>query len=167
MQERIAEVGLERFAFLQTGQHPTSLQQIAQATVGRELDEERLFSLALTEVWRDEKRGGRQHADVYITNKPLKDDHVSWGAARFNHGAVVFSLTGDRQKNLGFLANVARHETTHLLGMYAHCDDYQNVAGFKYTSNCNMHGSCSQPRLCPKCLFFLEHWWAQLDHELS
>lgn len=163
--ERIRETTGLTFDFHQFGAHPSALQQIAQATSAGAIDHDRLFSLALSEGWRDEHRGGRQHGDIYITAKPFVNDSASWAAACFRHGAMMFCLHGQRASNHGFLRRVALHETNHLLGMYCHCDDYQVVAGHQYTSSCNMHYSCPSDTLCPKCVDFIHHWWLQVAHE--
>lgn len=163
--ERIRETtGLE-FRFVDLGDHPSAREPVAQATSARGLDEERLFALSLTEGWRDERRGGRQHGDIYITTKPLLDDSGSWGASRFTHGTMVFALHSGRSSRTGFLRRVALHETNHLLGMRTHCDYHQNVAGLRYAPSCNMHGSCPSETLCLKCRTFIQHWWDQLLYE--
>jgi hypothetical protein len=163
--ERIREtIGLP-FRFNLFGAHPSAMEQVADATVNGQIDEQRLFATALSESWRDSKCGGQQHADIYITNKPFLNDTVSWGAADFKFGAMVFCLYGNRQNSQGFLRNVALHETNHLLGMYCHCDDYQNVEGLSYSPRCNMHYSCQHESLCPKCTDFIRNWWAQVAHE--
>ncbi len=160
--ERIREtVGLP-FRFKLFGAHQSAMEQVAQATVNGQIDHDRLFASALSESWRDPKCGGQQHADIYITDKPFVDDTVSWGAADFKFGAMVFCLYGNRQHSQGFLRNVALHETNHLLGMYCHCDDYQNVEELSYTPRCNMHYNCSHTELCPKCTEFIRHWWMQV-----
>ena len=163
--ERIREtVGLP-FRFKLFGAHQSAMEQVAHATINGQIDHDRLFASALSESWRDPKCGGQQHADIYITDKPFVDDTVSWGAADFKFGAMVFCLYGNRQNSQSFLRKVALHETNHLLGMYCHCDDYQNVQGLSYSPRCNMHYSCPSDELCPKCTEFIRDWWAQIAHE--
>jgi len=163
--ERIKEtIGLP-FRFKLFGTHQSAMEQVAHATVNGQIDHDRLFASALSESWRDPKCGGQQHADIYITDKPFVDDTISWGAADFKFGAMVFCLYGDRQNSQSFLRNVALHETNHLLGMYCHCDAYQNVQGLSYSPKCNMHYSCPSDELCPKCTEFIRDWWVQVAHE--
>lgn len=157
--QRTRETMGQTFVFDLFGQHQSASEQIADATVNGQVDEKRLFSLMLSEHWRDKRRGGRQHADIYITTKPFLNDPVSWAAACFKHGAMVYCLHGQRHQSSDFLRRVALHETNHLLGMYCHCDDYQNVAGLPYTPRCNMHYSCSHAELCPKCQTHIKWWW--------
>ncbi|MEO8638036.1 MAG: hypothetical protein ABI430_04015 [Candidatus Taylorbacteria bacterium] len=163
--ERIREtIGLP-FRFKFHGSHPSAMEQVVDATINDEIDEQRLFATALSESWRDLCHGGQQHADIYITNKAFLNDTVSWGAADFKFGAMVFCLYGNRSQSQEFLRKVALHETNHLLGMYCHCDDYQNVEELSYTPSCNMHYSCPSDDLCPKCVEFIRHWWAQIEYE--
>jgi hypothetical protein len=163
--ERIRETTGFTFTFHHYGDHPSAREQVAQATSSRGLDPDRLFALSLSEGWRNEARGGRQHGDIYITTKPFLDDQISWGAACFRHGTMMFALHSGRSSSSGFLRRVALHETNHLLGMYCHCDDYQVVRGHQYTPSCNMHYSCPSDTLCPKCVDFIHHWWLQVAHE--
>jgi len=165
VEERVQETINLPFRFSPYGAHPSAMGQVAQATINSQIDEKMLFKLALSESWRDPKCGGQQHADIYITEKQFLGDRASWGAADFKFGAMVFCLYGNRQKNQNFLRNVALHEANHLLGMYAHCDAYQNVQGFKYTPSCNMHYSCPSEKLCPKCTEFIQNWWLQVSYE--
>lgn len=166
--EQMSKFGLKEFDFKMFGSHSSAMEQIAQATVNGQVDEQKLVDLGLTEHWRDESRGGRQHADIWITDKPFINDTVSWGAACFAHGGMVFALHGQRPHNRNFLRNVAIHETNHLLGMYMHCDNYQNVEGFDYDRKCNMHYSCPSDKLCEKCRALILMWWTQVfkEHEL-
>lgn len=157
-------VGLE-FTFQLYGNDTSSAGQVSEALVQGQLDPDKLFSLAALEPWRDQARGGRQHADIYITTKQFVGDPVSWAAASFKYGAMMFCLHGQRHRNSDFLRKVALHETNHLLGMYCHCDDYQNVAGLPYTPVCNMHYSCSHANLCPKCRTHIECWWQGVQDE--
>jgi hypothetical protein len=163
--QRAREVpGLE-FVFNKYGHHASAIEQIDAATTRGQLDPDRLLALAASEPWRDWRRGGRQHADIYITTRPFLDDSVSWAAACFKHGAMMFCLHGGRHQSHDFLRRVALHETNHLLGMYCHCDDYQNVAGLSYSPRCNMHYSCSHADLCPKCRTHIECWWQGVQDE--
>ena len=163
--ERIREtIGLP-FRFALFGDHASAAEQVANAALNGQIDEQRLFASALSESWRDPRCGGRQHADIYITAKPFLNDTISWGAGCFKHGTMIFALYGRRHQSHDFLRRVALHETNHLLGMYCHCDDYQNVEGYSYTPECNMHYGCSSSGLCPKCVEFIRHWWVQVSYE--
>jgi hypothetical protein len=163
--ERIQEtIGLQ-FRFVMLGNHVSATKQVTDATINGQIDRQRLFASALSESWRDPQHGGRQHADIYITTKSFIDDTVSWGACSFKYGTMIFALYGQRHQNHNFLRRVALHETSHLLGMYCHCDDYQNVDEYRYIPDCNMHYNCSSTDLCPKCTEFIQHWWNQILYE--
>lgn len=164
-EKRIAELGFTPLTVLLFGKHDSVEEEIALSLVNGELDPDRLFEQCLGETWRDEKRGGRQHADIIITRRQFVDDAVSWGAASFEHGTMVFVLHGQRQHNRDFFSNVALHEMNHLLGMAYHCDVFQNVGDFEYDPQCNMHYHCGTPTLCPKCIEFIRSWWIQIQHE--
>jgi hypothetical protein len=163
--ERAREtVGLQ-FDFQLYGNETSSAEQVSSALVHGHLDPDRLFALSVSEPWRDHRRGGRQHADIYITTKQFIDDSVSWAAACFKHGTMMFCLHGQRHQGSNFLRKVALHETNHLLGMYCHCDEYQNISGLPYTSECNMHYSCTHENLCSKCRTHIESWWEGVQEE--
>ncbi len=83
--------------------------------------------------------------------------HTGWWL--FNKGC---HLTSSYHFRL-FLA--FRNSENHLLGMWCHCESYQNVEGFTYNPRCNMHYSCPNAELCPKCQELIRHWWAQVLHE--
>jgi len=157
-------VGLE-FDFKLYGNDASSAGQVSTALRSGQLDPDRLFDLAALEPWRDQACGGQQHADIYITDKQFAGDPVSWAAASFRYGAMMFCLHGQRHLGSSFLRKVALHETNHLLGMYCHCDDYQNVADLPYSPRCNMHYSCAYEDLCPKCRTHIEWWWKGVQDE--
>ena len=157
-------VGLE-FDFQLYGNEASSSEQVSSALVSGRLDPDRLFALSASEPWRDERRGGRQHADIYITTKQFVGNPEPWGAANFKYGTMMFCLHGQRHHGSAFLRKVALHEANHLLGMYCHCDDYQNVAGLAYSPSCNMHYSCSHTDLCLKCRTHIEYWWQGVQDE--
>jgi hypothetical protein len=160
LRARVEETICTPFTVKLYGSHESAMEQVRLATTSNgELDEKRLFELSLSEVWRNEKFGGRQHGDIYITSRSFLDDHVSWGAASFKYGTMMFCLHGQRQNSKSFLRKVALHEMNHLLGMYCHCDDYQNVEGLRYTPECNAHYICPSGDLCDKCKGFILHWW--------
>ncbi len=167
IEKRISQVdGLMPFDVILFGQHWSIGEQIANAMVGHELDDERLRSLCLSEPWRDYQQGGKQHADVIITKRPFLNDSVSWGAARFSQGTMILALYGNRQESHHCLGNVVLHETNHLLGMGCHCDDFLNVEGYHYSRDCNAHYDClHKSDLCPKCADFISHWWVQIQYE--
>jgi hypothetical protein len=163
--ERIQEtIGVE-FLFNGFGNHPSAVEQVDHATTNGQIDHDLLFASALSESWRDTRYGGQQHADIFITNRPFVNDPVSWAAADFRFGAMVFCLYGNRQHKHGFLRKVALHETNHLLGMFCHCDEYQNVEELSYRATCNMHYVCPSEDLCPKCTDFIRNWWQQVAYE--
>lgn len=165
--QRIRETIGAAFTFTMLGNHESGISQIDTATQSGNLDVDQLFTLALSEHWRDKARGGRQHADIYVTDKAFIDDDVSWAAASFNHGAQVYCLHGERHRDHSFLERVALHETGHLLGLYSHCNDYQNIAGLPYTPVCNMHYACTHAVLCAKCETQIAAWWQGVQDEVN
>lgn len=163
--QRIRETIRLEFDFQFYRNEPSAAQQVSAALVRGQLDPDRLFALAASEPWRNWCRDDRQQANIYITTRAFLDDTASWAAASFKHGAMMFCLHGERHQSHDFLRRVALHETNHLLGMYCHCDDYQNVAGLPYSPRCNMHYSCSHADLCPKCRTHIECWWQGVQDE--
>lgn len=158
------ELGIGSFDFQLFGSHESAMEQIHASMYRGELDEQRLMASAVSEHWRDESRGGRQHGDIFITRQSFKDDRVSWGCASFVYGTMALMLHGDRQRNHRFLRGLVRHEATHLLGMSFHCDDFQNVGDFHYDGSCNMHYSIPSDQLCPKCTAWIRNTWELLQH---
>jgi hypothetical protein len=170
IERRIEECGTfsEPFEIKMYGSDESAMSQLNSATVNGQVDHMRLFGTCLTEVHRDENRGGRQHADVFITTRSLLGDHVSWGVSQFAYGTMVFALHGNRCNHEQALFNLAMHETTHLLGMGTHCDLFQNVEGYEYSSQCNMHYDClNKPLLCSKCRDFVDLWWSQIAYMIN
>lgn len=159
---RLHEIGLYQFEVNLFGVHPTTTKQIEKSLTGGCIDEEVLSTILLNEKWR-RKPFGEQHADVIITSQQFFDDSESWGAARFSHGSMVFTLYGNRSQNTDFLKNVVLHETSHLLGLCYHCDDWLNVGDYNYNPRCNMHYACATPKTCKKCNDFILAWWRELE----
>jgi hypothetical protein len=165
IRERLEEVGLTGFSvqLWGTGWKEGRGRVLVSDYIAPALDQkggvkyDKLFKLSYHESYRQV----RQHADIYITERPFEDDSVSWGAAMFEYGCSVLTLHGGRQRNRTFLKNVVRHEVGHLLGMPLHCDDVNvvDVDLLRYRPECNMHYSVPSADLCPKCLFFIHEWW--------
>lgn len=165
MGERIAQVLDWEPTYELLGFPDDACEMVDRSRVRGRIDQQRLFETALTNPGRNRSLGGIQHADVFITSSSLLDDEISWGAASFKYGTIVFALHGARQWNRRYIEKVVFHETGHLLGCYSHCDDYLNVEGYPYDPSCNMHYSCEGRDLCPKCSEMLRSWWIQLAFE--
>lgn len=165
--ERIQELWNVRFKFTMFGNHESFAEQVDASMMRGQLDEQRLFSLAASESWRDQNRGGRQHGDIYITTKPFLNDSVSWGAAAFYYGAMIFALHGQRHRSTEFLHRIALHEATHLCGMHTHCEIYQGVEGYTYNGHCNMDSGMPTGELCPKCQEYLRIFWDNVQGEYA
>lgn len=147
------------------GTHPSAEGQIDDCTISGAIDWDMLFQDCLSEAWRDDTQGGEQHADVVITTKPFLNNRVSWGCSIFAFGTMILALYGRRQEQRNFLKKVVIHETGHLLGFETHCDSYQNVEGYQYTPDCNMHYSCPSAVICAKCTDYIRQWWVEVRNE--
>ncbi len=167
LKQRANELDLKPFHFKVFGPHPSALQQVRDSLVRGQIDPYKFFDICVSEDYRDQSKGGMQHADIVITKRSFLDDTVSWGAASWAHGAMIFTLHGDRQHHTAFLKKVALHEANHLFGMPLHCDHYQNVDGYRYDTRCNMHYCCPTEVLCPKCKDFITQWWLQIERECN
>ncbi len=166
IRQRFREVdGVPEFNFEHYGPHQSALDQIRNAMVGGALNPDRLLEMCLTEEYRNLKRG-TQHGDIIITRRPLLNDRVSWGYCYFKYGVMIFALYGQRQENKDFLWRIAKHEASHLVGMWTHCDEL-NVAGYRYDPRCNMHYAAERDYLCPKCADLLDQWWNQIRYDLT
>ncbi len=163
VRQRLNELCGLRFAFKLFGQHESFVEQLNACALNGQVDQEKLFSLASMESWRDESNGGRQHADVYITAKPFLGDAVSWGAADFNFGVMFFALYGQRYSHQSFLRTIALHEAGHLAGMPTHCE-YLRIKGYA-KNTCNMNSDLSSDGLCSKCKEYFRIFWETINQE--
>ncbi len=160
--QRFSEVGHEPFDFEIWGVHQSAQEQIKASMVNGQLDENKLFRICASEPWRDKAKGGIQHGDIFITRRQFLNDTVSWGAADFKFGVMILALHGSRQTSTDFLRRVVLHEATHLVGYGYHCDQWKEVEGYLYDSNCSMHYSCHGEHLCDKCNDFIGAWWERI-----
>ncbi|PIR46707.1 MAG: hypothetical protein COV07_02920 [Candidatus Vogelbacteria bacterium CG10_big_fil_rev_8_21_14_0_10_45_14] len=152
--------GFPAFRFRRFGSHPSALEQVAACmTIRGEVDEQKFFPLVGAESWRRPEAGGYRHGDIYITEYPIKGGHTSWGVTSVNEGIMLLGLYGDRPQSPYFLDCVAMHEMGHMLGIPLHCDQYRDVAGYRYDPHCGMHWACPGTEVCPKCLDFVSEWW--------
>lgn len=108
-------------------------------------------------------RQKKYHAVIFITKHGFFNDYISWGRSAFNDGCMILALSGNRQENQEFLGSVVRHESVHLLGSPAHCDDLREVEGYSYNRCCNMHSHVPSEIICEKCKDLVRLWWQGLN----
>lgn len=118
-----------------------------------------------SESSRDTKYGGSQHGDITIVNQLSKDRQWAWGGTHFDFGSCIIYVENQRQQNLDFIRNVAKHEAAHMFGYRQHCDE-TNVKG--YTSrNCLTLVSCTNTKLCDKCRDAIIHIWKGIEQRTN
>jgi len=164
--DMIKEVGVDlQVKYL--GDHNSINPLIAESITSRgTLDDGKLGRKLISETYRDESAGGKQHADVILTSLRFDEDSSNWGVSRFSEGCMIMSLPLERQDNLRFIRNVSEHETGHLLGFHQH-HDYWKVEGYREPGYCVMYRSCSTPFLCNKDRDAMIYFWRALEKELG
>jgi hypothetical protein len=163
IRDRLEETRLE-FTILNHGNDQEALAHIRQASTPQKLiDHEILKKMALVDRSRKPVYGGKQHANVYITDKHAVFGQQHWGAAQFRGGMMALFLPGERQYNLPFIRNVAKHETTHLVGLDEHHDAVSSVPGYGQEQNCNMLWHCSTLHTCQRCNDAVKSFWQGIE----
>jgi hypothetical protein len=107
------------------------------------------------------------HAHVIITALPLASGVENWGQAEFDGGYAIISLPGLRQRALGLVRNIAKHEAGHLLGFQEHHDTTPDIGGYAREQDCNMLFEAPSTTTCGKCLDALIHFWQGLEGSLG
>lgn len=158
----VDEVGLD--IRVNAYQIDDATRNMVNGYVGRNgLDYESLVRALAVEKYRRPEFRGRQHADVLITKEFFDDDKISWGDSRFYTGTILLALPGDRQKNLGYLKNIARHEAGHLLGYHLHHEDI-DVPELDNSPSCLMSPSVPSDYICDKCFVGIDSFWKGLEN---
>lgn len=161
--DMINEIGLKiRINYL--ANHPSAIEQVMEATEHNGMvDDEKLSNIQLAEKWRNQKYGGSPHADVVIINRPILMGNGNWWGSTFTGaGSTTISVFGKRQEALGFIRNVAKHETGHLLGFDEHHDDAK-VDGYKEPQDCLMYHRSTTQYLCDRCKDALRSIWMEIE----
>ncbi|MBI2558650.1 hypothetical protein HYW20_04975 [Candidatus Woesearchaeota archaeon] len=158
----VNEVGLN-LQIKYFGAHPTSIEQVKQATQpdGR-LSGDTLSKILVVEYWRNPAQGGSPHADIVIVNQYIVLGNENWGQSEFNKGYSILAVPNRRQQSLDFIRNVAKHETGHLLGFQEH-HDMSKVNEYKEPRDCNMLWRSSTLYTCEKCLDALKYFWKGIE----
>jgi len=91
------------------------------------------------------------------TGPKLASDNTC-GVGSFGAGYVVMSVPPGKTYDV---AQIAKHEAGHLLGLNPHHDRYK-VNGYA-DSNCVMHASSSCSAMCGKCRDALWHFWKGIE----
>jgi|GEM_PF-1318980 len=129
------------------------------------LDGEQLSRRLFAESYRDTNKGGKQHADVLLTSKPLRLGDENWGETRFNTGAMIMSLPQGRQGSYDFIGNVAKHEAAHLLGFQEHHARVGNVIGYAEPEDCLTNWQCSTRDICERDEDALLAFWLGIEQK--
>jgi hypothetical protein len=123
------------------------------------------FSGKLHKKSLTENKGLIEEVRIYIT----LDKHNC--SASFRTGTIVFPwgnyrLEHDSAKvNPEQIHKVGLHLANHLLGMFFHCEEIQNVEGFdsRESLHCSARSEGERfEKLCPKCETFLRIWWDEI-----
>ncbi|MBS3113665.1 hypothetical protein J4448_01060 [Candidatus Woesearchaeota archaeon] len=158
IKELLDELGLD-FDIRNFGTHPSIIQQVNLSTMtDGKLNTSKLFLIQFDEDWRKNEKGGKQHADVVIVNQYLADSDSFWGGTIFQYGGMAISVLNQRQRNLNFIKNVAKHETAHLLGLGYHHDQI-NVRGYPSVRDCLTFHRCSSLIICQRCRDAIVAFW--------
>ncbi len=164
VQDLIQQIGLD-FTVNYYGSDATAVQQVKESTKedGR-IDGRTLSKILIDETWRNPQCGGKPHADVIITDKYLKLGDENWGQSEFHYGYIILALPNRRQRSLGFIRNVSKHEAGHLFGFYHHDDENAiDIKGYKPVSDCNMLWQASTKDTCDKCVDALTYFWKGIE----
>ncbi|MCI0557119.1 MAG: hypothetical protein MN733_01385 [Nitrososphaera sp.] len=158
------EAGLEQFKISYHASHWSAVEQITAAILpDGSLDYQKLWTIAVSEKWRDPVQGGTPHADIYVTH--LTDSYL-WGASSFPHGCVTLFLPKERQANSRAIRINAKHETGHLLGYQEHHESV-SVTGYNVPETCNMHHLDFALDLCDKCRDALVSIWEGIEQRFD
>jgi hypothetical protein len=152
--------GIDELSIKFYGAHESIVPFVRSSINQGYLDSAKLISLLFQESYRDERIGGKQHADVVITDLLFMDDkfenitRACWGASEFRRGGMVLALPIVRQRAAGYIEHIARHETVHLLGYEMHCDTARNfnadVEDHPHDPECLMNWSVPSGNICEK-----------------
>jgi hypothetical protein len=114
----------------------------------------------LQEPWRDPLRGGKPHGDVVIIDRITSESDSWWGGTSFEYGTCFIYVPRERQKNIRFIRNVAKHEATHMLGYHLHHEDvHAHVPGYPLVVDCLAFHRCSSTNICSKCKDAILSFW--------
>jgi hypothetical protein len=161
----IERIGLD-LRVLDLGAHQSIQPAIDHAAENKVIDGEKFGSYLVEDLLRDETMGGIPHADVLVTDRHLALGREYWGQSSFSQGYMIISLPGTRQKNQGFITNVAMHEAGHLLGLPMHHDTYLEdfaVEGYSEVDDCLMLWAASTREICPRCEDAIKYLWRGLQ----
>jgi hypothetical protein len=163
IRRRVRELELHPFDIKVIGVHENSTTNINLARDGECINRKKLFEILLSEIWRDPRHGGRQHADVLLLNRYFFGDSKLWGESSFKHGVMLLALPGERQDADDYLKEIVMVETCRLLGYTYDCGDFSNVAKYPYEKDCDMHFERNPSgRICQKCRDWISEFWQAL-----
>ncbi|MBI4141685.1 hypothetical protein HY484_02045 [Candidatus Woesearchaeota archaeon] len=152
--ELLQDIGLS-FEIVDT-ETPASIDEYALYAVKEgNIDEHVLFSLLAASK-------NALYADVVLTPKYLIGGTEHWGVSSFTHGASILALPAERQHDLEFIKNMAKHEAVHLFGYYFHHDDYK-IEGYSEPQDCVTYWRASTNYLCGKCKDALKEFWRGIE----
>lgn len=159
--EFIRELKLD-FKIVYASFHDTTKDLVKKCTLpDGKLNSMKFHTLQSDESLRDPNRGGSQHGDVTLVNQLSNTKVWAWGGTQFDDGSCVIYVEGDRQKNLDFISNVAKHEAAHMFGLDPHCNE-TDVVGY-HSGNCLTLKDCTSKTLCSKCKDGLIYFWKGIE----
>jgi len=170
--ELICDVGLPGFLIDRRrhyfGPHESAMQEVKAATrVDGFLDGKVLRAILVAEDWRDPSVGGKPHADIIITAQHIALGAENWGQSEFSGGYAIISVPGTRQRALGFIRNIAKHEAGHLFGFRGHHDDSDDIPGYAKDADCNMLWEAPSSNTCGRCMDALVNFWKGIEEGLG
>jgi len=93
----VNEVGLN-LQIKYFGAHPTSIEQVKQATQpDGKLSGDTLSKILVVEYWRNPAQGGSPHADIVIVNQYIVLGNENWGQSEFYKGYSILAVPNRRQ----------------------------------------------------------------------
>ena len=166
--ELVCEIGLPDFLIDRRRNYSRasiSMLDMVRAATGADglLDGLMLKEIAAAQRWRDTARGGKPHAEIFIVDQHLAMGRENWGQAEFDGGYMIISVPLMRQRMLGFIRNIAKHEAGHLFGFDEHHDSSVDIPGYTKDNDCNMLFHAPSGSICGKCLDALKHFWKGLE----
>jgi len=133
-------------------------------------DEKISSSKLLKTVAEERKKSHKEHANIYIFNKPIKSSNaiIEDGEALtyVSEGVIIFTFDSFRKYLHKFLRRRAKHEALHLLGLNFHHDDIK-VTGYSNDAACVMQYNAPTQYLCKKCKEALVYFWKGIEYETN